>query len=156
MPRVPQVDINGTPEKTQGDAEAAKVMRGKVFLETLSAYAQKEEVKGVKTGISMSSDSLKLLNVVKLNPKNAAIVITAVTVKKAMRAAGLGTKEETMECIISVAKLGSSLGIAVATMPTLGVSYVALGFAAIEAYDVRNSCFKIEKGVTFAVKPEGT
>ena len=132
------------------DAEAHK---GTTFLENLQKFARQENVKNATAVAKISAEHAKLLGVGAMNPKGQAVVVSAVAVRKAMHAAGLTTKDETLNCLIAVAKLGSTLAIGAAAAPaTFGASaYLAVGVAAMEGYEVGAACFNYEGAVSHAV-----
>ena len=125
-----------------------------IFIEDLKKLSESEGVKVVTAVGKMSAENIKLFGVTTLNPKGQAVVISAVAVRKAMHAAGLTSKDETMRCLIAVTKLGATLAMGAAAAPaTFGASaYVAMAVAAAEGYDVGNSCFNYDGSVTHAVK----
>lgn len=130
-----------------------KAHRGTVFLDSLKTFAQQDSVRTATAVARISAENLKLLGLTSMNPKGQAVVVSAVAVRKAMHAAGLTTKDETLACLIALAKLGSTLAVGAAAAPaTLGASaFLALAVAAVEGYDVGTACFNYDGAVSHAV-----
>jgi hypothetical protein len=127
--------------------------KGSAFLDNLKKFAEQDNVRTATTFGKISTENLKLAGITTMNPKGQVVVISAVAVRKAMHAAGLGTTDETMKCLIAVAKLGSTLAIGAAAAPaTFGASaYLAVAVAAVEGYDVGAACFNYDGVVSHAV-----
>ena len=133
--------------------DADDVRKGKIFIENLQKLRESEGVKIVTATGRISAENLKLFGLGAMSPKGQAVVVTAVVARKAMHAAGLATKDETMRCLLAIAKLGSTLAVGAAAAPaTFGASAgLALAVATMEGYEVGDACFNNDGHITHAV-----
>ena len=133
------------------DTDAQK---GLSFVENVRKFSEQDDVKSGVVAVRIIGENVKLVGMTSMNPKGQVVVISAVTIRKAMHAAGFSTKDETLKCLIAVTKLGSTLALGAAAAPaTFGVSaYLAIVMAAVEGYEVGNSCFVQNGMVSHALK----
>jgi hypothetical protein len=137
-----------------GDEASGNAIKGKLFLTKLHALSQSPEGKTANVVVRevMLTRSLTQLSKVS-DPKKAAVFVTAVMVQKAMAAAGLTTKEETIECLKAVSNLAGDFATAALLGPaTLGIgALLPLALAAVDSYEVGKACFNTPSGVAHAV-----
>ncbi|MFN4100584.1 MAG: hypothetical protein ACK4GT_12480 [Pararhodobacter sp.] len=141
-----------------GDAKEGPdtlILKGRIMLKSLQEERQSESGRALEMSGKVLNESLKLLKMSKLNPKGQAIVITAVSIRKAMHVAGITTTDEAMKCMIAVSKLGSTLALAGAMAPTGPGMLIPLVVAALEGYEVGKACFVHNGNVSHAVTISG-
>jgi hypothetical protein len=132
-----------------------EVHKGKIFVESIQqslASPNTQYVKLATRELVLSSKLRNLANVT--DPKRVSVVVTATVIQKAMLAAGIESTTEARACLQAIGNLAGDFAMAGAMgATTLGLgALLPLVLAAVDAYDVGNSCFKSNEGiVTHAV-----
>ncbi|MGU3340963.1 hypothetical protein ACLBXJ_23370 [Methylobacterium mesophilicum] len=140
--------MSNTDEKMSFKSESDKLkvnpalaQKGKVFVQNVINFSQREDVKLVTKTAKLNYDMIKAAKI--SDPKRAGVLITSIAVRKAMLAAGFTTKSETKACVEAVGNLAGDFGMAALLGPETGGigAVLPLVFAAIDAYDVGKTCF---------------